>query len=917
MTEPLTPRDGNPAPWNSESPLDQLGDLGMYFTDGLPDGPLTPEQRETLTNPPEGFTTEEALMFLSGVTESAVPAQPVAASTLPPGIIVAAVDATTGEEHTGAMIALIPSAADKTRVAITDGEPVDQLHVTLAFLGEAVDISADAREAIIQWARSYVEGRDQISANAFAAALFNPGTDHACWVLEVGEVDPENPLLAPMRDDTMSMISAIDGLEIPPQHEPWRPHVTLIYDGTYDWAWEVADATGPIVLDTLRVSFGSEVIDFPLVTPSQPNAAALYSANGASGGGVVTYHVARRTDGSWAIQRDDDGFPVGVFADKQTTEQMLGRMLDAQKSGKFVVFVDGKMFTHESDPTPTFNDTLADAPIVDLTGEPDAGEDGTELPPVGSWEGVLAVEGSPTGDGRQFNVGALTWAELPIPLLWQKQVIGEGHMGQVTAGNITEIWRDGNQIRGRGNFDLNGTDGQEAYRQVREGFLKGLSIDPDSISEADIEYVYPEGAENEAMGDGLLFGPMPELTIFHAGRIRATTLVQIPAFVEAGLWLTDGQQLTTSLAVSGGVDETHYSGYSDEPWDADAQQAKLARLMPLETAYSAFAFISGARELTVARGQGVFLHHEIDESGKPGVANITACTAGIAAINADTTLDFTTRVAAYEHLAAHIRSAGLVPLPLANAKTLVAATHTIQISDVPPAHWFNEPTDVSVHGALTVTDEGRVYGYLAPANVAHRSFGSKSVFVPTNVDYTRFRGRETIVEGGARIATGCITMNCGHASTDGLVDGGAAIDHYDNSCSIVASVSVGENARGVWVAGALLPDVTPDQVTRMMACQLSGDWRPLHQPVNGKTYELAGMLLVPVPGFPMARSRPSVQVKDGQLVASAVPVRFVRDDAPVVATSNPLHAAAQRIARSIGRDRGSRVAELKARIHGR
>lgn len=231
---------------------------------------------------------------------------------------------------------------------------------------------------------------------------------------------------------------------------------------------------------------------------------------------------------------------------------------------------------------------------------------------------------------------------------------------------------------------------------------------------------------------------------------------------------------------------------------------------------------------------------------------------------------------------------------------ITAAVSTIEIADAPPREWFVEPTDVTPTGALTVTQEGRVYGYIAPAGVRHRSFGHKSVYVPLkNVDYGRFMGGETIVADGGRVATGAITMGCGHATTDYPLNAAEAKDHYDNTCALVATVCAGENKNGVWIAGALLPDVTPHQVRRMMACRLSGDWRP-HMDKSGWR-ELTAALLVPVPGFPMARSAPSVQVAEGQLVAASVPVQFLPGPTP--------QERAAAIVRQV------RVAQLRSRVN--
>lgn len=443
------------------------------------------------------------------------------------------------------------------------------------------------------------------------------------------------------------------------------------------------------------------------------------------------------------------------------------------------------------------------------------------------WSGVLVVEGTPTGDGRQFAAGSLTWpalgetASLEIPLGWMYE---RAHGGMATdkvvnVGRIDTITRSGNELLGTGVLNLDTEWGRRAAEQMGTrddpGFLAGVSIDaddPDDPRGLNVEYVFPDSCAIEESPDDDLPGEspedeiaaemacmIPEMEIYHSGRIRAATLVDIPAYVEARLYL-------------------------DRP---------------------------------VPEGTPV----EADALAMP----------------------------------------------------VVASSFTMEIPDLPPAEWFSEPIDEPEIGAITVTDEGRFFGYLAPKNVAHRGIRDKRVTVPMgNVDYGVWMNRVTIADDGhggfTRVATGPITMDCGHASASPRVVGAARREHYDNSCSIVATVRVGENSRGVWIAGAVLPDVTPDQIRRMMACQLSGDWGP-HREKPGKR-ELAGALLVPVPGFPK-RSNGFMSMKAGQLDRVTVPLRFGR----VVkgqTTSFGADAAAERIAASIGRDRVSRVRAFAA-----
>jgi len=164
-----------------------------------------------------------------------------------------------------------------------------------------------------------------------------------------------------------------------------------------------------------------------------------------------------------------------------------------------------------------------------------------------AWEGVLVVEGETTGDGREFAPDALTFPEGDITpgeaiLRWNKEDShgGETRTKAVAVGRIDKIWKDGNKIIGKGVFDLGQPDGIEAHRRVKEGFLRGVSIDADSVANADVEFVWPDeaGGSDEDQLMEMLFG-QPEKMIYHGGRIRAATLCDIPAFIEAYLTVED------------------------------------------------------------------------------------------------------------------------------------------------------------------------------------------------------------------------------------------------------------------------------------------------------------------------------------------------------------------------------------------
>ena len=385
MTQPSE----NPPPRNPESPLDQLDDLGLRFSDDLPPGPLTDAQKQVDYS---GFNDVEIAMMIAGeLTE--------------PVVAAASIDSTTDEEHTGAMIALVPSSNDKLRMAIPDGEPADQLHTTLLFLGEAADIPEDAQALILDWAKTFAEGRPQVAGNGFALSLFNPAGDSPCWVLEVGEVAGGETPLQDIQSAAASAMANVSGLTMPEQHTPWRPHITLIYDGSIDWAYELVDAAGPVTYDTLRVALGGVVTDFNLLTPSLPDDTTLYSATTEHGGVTMSYHAALRAECPeglpWAVVRDSDGAILTAHESRAAAESLIDTVSRYELTGGTVSFVAG--VAKFSPGAQTYAVEVAPAPpasgtgTVDVTSGPAASGDAA-IQPVGSWEAILALEGTPTGD---------------------------------------------------------------------------------------------------------------------------------------------------------------------------------------------------------------------------------------------------------------------------------------------------------------------------------------------------------------------------------------------------------------------------------------------------------------------------------------------------------------------------------------
>lgn len=174
---------------------------------------------------------------------------------------------------------------------------------------------------------------------------------------------------------------------------------------------------------------------------------------------------------------------------------------------------------------------------------------------------------------------------------------------------------------------------------------------------------------------------------------------------------------------------------------------------------------------------------------------------------------------------------------------------------IPPREWFGNP-HLTQATPLTITDEGRVFGHIAAWATSHIGLPRATKPPRSASNYAYFRTGVLRTDDGTDVAVGQLTLAGGHAPLHASAQ--AAAKHYDDTNSAVADVSAGEDQFGIWVSGALRPDITPSQVRAFRASAPSGDWRP----INGRL-ELVAVCAVNVPGFPIARA----MVAGGQITA--------------------------------------------------
>lgn len=626
---------------------------------------------------------------------------------------------------------------------------------------------------------------------------------------------------------------------------------------------------------------------------------------------LVEAHSECSDSQPWAVVQDDSGEVEGCHATRSDAEDQMAALYaseaDQELSSLSEKLVRAVTMAKPSEGTPAdrrLKRNKGRAPRVDYQEEPREGtDDDGDCPPgmhrmpdgecapddavpdevmavddlVGpfqGWTGVLAVEGVETGDGREFAPDSLEWPIPPLPLMWQRQS-EPMHMRSVVVGRIDRIERQGAEIHGWGVLDLGNPDGAEVVRQMGASMAGGVSVDVDSVKEPDVELVYPDDGEDERVTEDednnivMLFGPPPEKTVFHRGRIRGATLVALPAFVEARLRLIDEEEISLALAHVFAAVGIHHPDTVEGAWDSSPNEKRLPSPMPIATARGAYAWIDSGAGDELTKTDCKFLHHSVSADGSPGAANLTACSNGVGILNGGrggADIPAADRQGVYNHLAAHLRDAGRVPPPLADlGGALVAAGGPM----FPPQEWFQNPK-LQAPTPWTIR-EGKVFGHLALWSSCHTTFPNRCITPPREQDFPYFMKRELETSEGDIIGVGQITMGTGHAPLRmGHVP---ASEHYDDTGTAMVDIAVGEDRWGIWVAGALRPGVTDAQLRELRAASLSGDWRRI-----GGRLRLVAVLAVNVPGFPVPRMRATLAADEvASLVAAGIPTEARRE----------------------------------------
>ena len=158
-------------------------------------------------------------------------------------------------KKTGGMIALYPRRDDLDNLVVDDpkAEPIDDLHMTVIFLGE--DVTGQDPTELISQLDYMAQNYQPIEAKVFAHARFNPSGDEPCAVYLVGD----NIDIVDFYEDLKKFVAdRYPGSK--EQHPVYTPHITA----GYGVPMEKLTFTGDIVLERIGLRWQGDEHDWDL-----------------------------------------------------------------------------------------------------------------------------------------------------------------------------------------------------------------------------------------------------------------------------------------------------------------------------------------------------------------------------------------------------------------------------------------------------------------------------------------------------------------------------------------------------------------------------------------------------------------------------------------------------------------------------
>ncbi|WP_415395200.1 hypothetical protein ACMTN4_07470 [Rhodococcus globerulus] len=547
-----------------------------------------------------------------------------------------------------------------------------------------------------------------------------------------------------------------------------------------------------------------------------------------------------------------------------------------------------------------------------------------EKPLPTGWRGPVLQLNVASGDMRQFMLADGTEPAIrPLPIALSAQdEMWEAHEGSRVVGLITRAWVEGGFLWAEGPLDLEDKYGAEYARKLRDGFAGWVSADLSDISLEEIplrsdksEWAPDElAAAYTAYEDGT--GEQPDVAgqmlRVHEWKLMGVTGVSSPAFETARIQpvYDEFASVAASAALTAVAEQHTGAMVALVPSAEDCARLAIDGYEPADVLHTTVVFLGKAADwtpehrdqleqairtldFTAPLSGSIMGHAQFNPAGDepcavylveaPGLSATQRCTYGAIADN----VDLPPIPEPYDTFLPHITAGygldvsaltDVGPIRFDRIRLSFADTDIRDISLEPvtsglvasavvyDAADFTMPESDELT-ALTVTDDGRVYGHLAQADSCHIGFADVCVSPPTSsTGYAYFHQGEISTNEGP-LPVGKLTLGTGHAGMKQAARAAAA--HYDNTGTAVAIVRCTDGLWGPWLSGRILPGVDDDRVAELRRSGVSGDWRTIQRGSNN--LELVAVLAVNVPGFPVPRTQALAASGMRSLIAAGVP----------------------------------------------
>ncbi|WP_428950961.1 phage minor head protein [Streptomyces sp. cg35] len=443
------------------------------------------------------------------------------------------------------------------------------------------------------------------------------------------------------------------------------------------------------------------------------------------------------------------------------------------------------------------------------------------------WSGPLAPIEQNSGDMRRLAATQrLDTRELPLPLLFQPS-LAERHQGAVQGlAILRNAWVEGGVLHGSGTFDGRDPDATKVADKIQRGYLGWVSVDLDkALMELDES------------------NPDEPVEVVRSWRLTGATLVGQPAFDKhAKIRILDDDEdlpigpLMQDPAAPDERDPLAADAPLDDPSVPELDPATVEDQDPAAEGETPAAKKVPPRPVPKDKPADNDADNDAPEQGAKKPPFPPKPQAGKGA-NKDTD----------EDNGKDKKKAKGKPFAL-DAATLQRASLVASVIPLaPPKAWFADP-GFDQPTAMHVTPEGQVFGHLATWDRPHMSFAGRNIFAPKSpTGYQEFHVGSVLTAEGTYLSVGTLTAGTSHAE-HGLT-ASETMAFYSDTGYGAAVVRAGEDAHGIWVAGSLAPEATPEQIAALRRAPLSGDWRD-----NGHGLDLVAALAVNRPAFPVLRA---------------------------------------------------------------